>query len=101
MARIMAWLLGCGEVGVSLCSQLTAMRGNGLRLCQGRFRFGIRTHLSSERAVMQWNRLPRGVMGSPSLEVVLSCADVALRDVGGWGWTGVGLGELRGLFKPE
>ena len=65
------------------------MRVDSLRLCQERFRLGIRTHLSSERAVMQWHRLPREVGESPSPEVLQSCGDVALRDVGG-GQVGVG-----------
>ena len=38
---------------------------------------------------MQWHRLPREVGESPSPEVLQSCGDVALRDVGG-GQVGVG-----------
>ena len=78
------------------------MRENGLTLCQGRFRFYIRIFFSV-RAVLQWHRLPRKVVQSPSLEVFQSCVDVALRDVvNGHGGDGlmVGLGDLRGLLQP-
>ena len=49
---------GCGEVEVSLCSQVTAIRGNDLKLYQ-----------------------IREVVGSPSLQVLKNHGDVALRNV--------------------
>ena len=50
---------------------------------------------------LQWNRLPRDVVESPSLEGFTNHVDVALRDVvSGLRGDGlmVGLGDLRGLF---
>ena len=49
---------------------------------------------------MQWHRLPRELVVSPSLEVLKNCGDVALRDVvSGHGGDGlvVGLGEVFSL----
>jgi len=74
---------GCTKVGVGLFSQVTndGMRGNHLKLHQDRFRLDIRKNFFTGRIIKHWNRLPLGVVESPSLEVIKRHVDVVLRDM--------------------
>ncbi|KAJ7423132.1 hypothetical protein WISP_35038 [Willisornis vidua] len=91
---------GCGQVGVGLCFHIISarIRGNGLKLHQGRFSLDMRKNFFTERVVRHWKELPREVVESSSLEVSKERLDMALSAL--VDKVGIGLTDIGGLFQP-
>jgi len=78
---------GCSAVGVSPISQATGGRRRGKSGAAGGlggFRFRFRQKVFNKRVVKHWNRLPREVVESPSLEAFESRVDLVPRDTVQW-----------------
>jgi len=56
-------------------------RGKGFKLKEGRFRLDIRNNFLTMRVVKHWHRLPREVVGAPSLETFKTRLDRALSNL--------------------